>query len=186
MATHVMIDIETLGTGSNAVLLSLGAVKFDPTGDIYADGGKDLDTFYVAIDPQSCVAAKLQLSVSTIMWWMQPDRAEARDKMLSEERHDLFTALSGFTSWYGDKSLPTWGNGATFDNVIVRSAFEAIGHEPPWKFFDDRCYRTLKNLRPDIKLTRMGVFHNALDDALSQAGHLQRLWYALDLDTVPA
>ena len=30
MATHAMIDIETLGTKPNAVILSVGGVKFDP------------------------------------------------------------------------------------------------------------------------------------------------------------
>ena len=30
MSTHAMIDIETLGTMSNSVILSVGAVKFDP------------------------------------------------------------------------------------------------------------------------------------------------------------
>ena len=30
MATHAMIDIETLGTKPNAVILSVGAIKFDP------------------------------------------------------------------------------------------------------------------------------------------------------------
>ena len=30
MATHAMIDIETLGTGPNCVVLTVGAVKFNP------------------------------------------------------------------------------------------------------------------------------------------------------------
>ena len=30
MATHAMIDIETLGTEPGSVVLSVGAVKFDP------------------------------------------------------------------------------------------------------------------------------------------------------------
>ena len=30
MATHAMIDIETLGTTPDCVVLSVGAVKFDP------------------------------------------------------------------------------------------------------------------------------------------------------------
>ena len=30
MTTHGMIDLETLGTAQNTVVLSLGAVKFDP------------------------------------------------------------------------------------------------------------------------------------------------------------
>ena len=35
---HVMVDIETLGTGPDAVIKSLGAVDFDPqTGEIGTD-----------------------------------------------------------------------------------------------------------------------------------------------------
>jgi DNA polymerase III epsilon subunit-like protein len=169
--TDVMIDIETLGTGSDAVILSLGAVKFDRS---YI-----LDTFYVAIDPTSCQQYGLTIDASTVLWWMDEERAKARSELLEQPMHDLYTALDGFAQWYGTESLPTWGNGASFDNVVVRNACAKAGVECPWRFWHDRCYRTMKNLNPAIEVMREGTHHNAVADALHQAKHLQALWAAI-------
>lgn len=70
------------------------------------------------------------------------------------------------------KGVRVWGNGSDFDNVILRNAYAAIGSTYPWRYNDNMCYRTIKNLAPDVKMARQGVHHNALDDARSQALHL--------------
>lgn len=175
MTDHVMIDIETLGNGNEAALLSIGACKFDPNNP----RKKIEDSFYVAIDPATCQAYGLKIDATTVMWWMDDQRNEARSRLMADDRTDLATALEGFSMWFGNKSMPVWGNGATFDNVIMRSAYAKIGDEAPWKFWDDRCYRTLKNFATGIKLSRVGTYHNALDDAISQALHLQQIAYSL-------
>lgn len=65
-----------------------------------------------------------------------------------------------------------WGNGADFDNVILASVYKRIGMEQPWLYRNNRCYRTLKALHPEIPIERVGTHHNAVDDAESQARHL--------------
>lgn len=167
-----MIDIETWGTDNDAVIVSLGAVKFDPS---LASDSMIADQFYVAIDPESCMHYKLSVTASTLKWWMDPARDKPRNDWIESEKVDLATALDGFSQWYGDKSLPTWGNGATFDNIIMRSAFKSVGMLQPWHFWDDRCYRTFKGLAPALKIERIGEYHNALDDAISQAKHMQAI-----------
>lgn len=167
--TQVMIDIETLGTGHDAVILSIGAAKFD-----FQREGL-IDSFYQAVDPGSCQHYGLSVTMSTVMWWLDEDRAEARKALLAESRLDLATVLEGFSMWFGPESLPVWGNGATFDNVIVRTAFERVHLDCPWKFWHDRCYRTVKALAPEIEIIREGTHHDALADAVSQAKHLQRI-----------
>lgn len=164
MPLNIMTDLETLGTGNDALILSIGAVKFDSRGV--------QDRFHAAICPKDAARYGLKMDPSTIMWWLDDDRQKAREALLSHERVDLATALEGFRMWYGDQSLPTWGNGATFDNVILRNAFEAVGMETPWKFWDDRCYRTVKNMVTAVKMERTGTHHDALADAESQANHL--------------
>jgi len=170
---HVMIDIETLGTSTEAVIISIGACKFDPNNH----RTKIEDSFYVAIDPTSCTNAGLKIDASTVMWWLSSDQDSARAQMMKDERLDLWTALDGFKQWFGNESLPVWGNGATFDNVIVRAAYQKVGEAAPWQFWHDRCYRTVKSMAPDVKLVRMGTHHNALDDAISQAQHLRKIVY---------
>lgn len=177
MATHIMIDLETLGTRHNAVILSIGAVKFDP--GIPAD---IQDRFHVAVDPSSCQNFGLEIDASTVMWWLHADRDMAREKLLGHLRFDLPTALEGFALWFGQESMPVWGNGATFDNMILRSAYEATHIPCPWKYWHDRCFRTVKNMVPAIAQLHLGVLHDAANDAASQALHLQVLVRHLGLE----
>lgn len=181
MSKHVMIDLETLGTTPFSAILSLGAVKFDPNDP--TDKGEAL---YVLVDPISCTKHGLRMDADTVMWWMQPERAAARQEFLDGLKYDLQTMCAGFVNWFSPPeqrvdgkivSLPVWGNGAAFDNVILRSAFQAAGVEPPWSFHDDRCFRTMKNL-PKAKALepeRSGTHHNALHDAVHQAVWLQKI-----------
>jgi len=82
--------------------------------------------------------------------------------------------MSNTSAWF-PAGATLWGNGSTFDNVILSNAYRAIGVKQPWDFWNDRCYRTLKSLYPHVKLERSGVAHNALDDAKSQAMHAVRI-----------
>jgi exodeoxyribonuclease VIII len=155
-----MVDLETLGNGSNAVIIALGAVEFG--------NGQLGREFYMNIDPQSCVDAGLKMDVSTVMWWMQQsDQARAAFK---KPGAPLELVLCEFSSWFPSGSV-LWGNGATFDNVILDNAYKALNGKRPWHYTKDRCYRTLKNLRPDVTQERVGTHHNALDDAKFQALH---------------
>ncbi len=158
-----MLDLETLGNAPGSVIVSIGAVKFG--------GGQILDTFYRCIDAESCVRQGLRMDTSTVLWWMkQGDEARAE---LNKPAEDLAKVLLAFSQWL-DPNTPAeiWGNGATFDNVLLAEAYVACGMRRPWKYSNDRCYRTVKALHPHILLSRTGTHHNALDDATSQAQHL--------------
>lgn len=176
-AEHVMVDIETLGKGSTAAILSIGMVKFNPFNDVI------YDSFYVPVDPESSQALGLTIDASTVMWWLDPLRDAARQAMLAESRVDLPSALYGLVDWFGEDK-PVWGNGSTFDNVILANAFRACQIDLPWQFWNDKCYRTLKGQAKDIKLVRQGTYHNALDDAVSQAKHMQAIVAHLGLETL--
>jgi exodeoxyribonuclease VIII len=171
-----MLDLETLGTGNNAVIIAIGAVLFDKD-------GVSNNRFYRRVDPQSCVDAGMEMSVSTIMWWMKQDDA-ARAEFNKPSLH-ISEALQSFSHWVETatgyckfEERKVWGNGATFDNVILSNAYEACMIEKPWPYWGDTCYRTLKNLFPQIPMERSGMFHHALDDARSQAEHCIRLMKA--------
>ena len=59
--------------------------------------------------------------------------------------------------------------------MLLEAAFKAVKRPVPWKWSMNRCYRTVKNLFPDVKMERSGTHHNALDDARDQARHLMRI-----------
>jgi hypothetical protein len=173
MATHIMLDLETFGTGRKAMIISIGAVKFD------AD--EIIERFHVGITPESAEAAGLKLSASTLLWWMGDERREAWAAWKELEKVSITEALVGFSQWCAEvhkddpPPYPIWGNGSTFDNVILRDACELCGFDYPAPFYMDYCYRTVKKLAPDIVLERVGVHHSAVDDAESQARHLQAI-----------
>ena len=163
---NVMLDLETLGKGSRACIISIGAVSFNSDGI--------LSTFYERVDEESCVAAGLEIDASTVMWWMKQSDA-ARAALTGTAGMSLTHALARFTMWCPEETA-VWGNGATFDNVILSNAYEAVNLKKPWPYWGDRCYRTVKALHPDVKADPFaGTAHNALDDAIHQARHLIKI-----------
>ena len=163
---NVMVDLETLGKNSHSVIISIGAVEFDT---MHQKLGR---VFHMVVDAQSCVDAGLEIDASTVMWWLQQSQ-EARE-VFKAKGEPLTEVLRQFAAWY-PKGAPLWGNGATFDNVILSNAYDATDLKQPWSYTKDRCYRTLKNLMPTVKQENVGVAHNALDDARYQALHALKL-----------
>lgn len=164
---HVMIDLETMGTRPTAPIVAIGAVAFDEDG-LY-------DQFYRVVDLCSSARAGAVIEAGTVMWWLrQSDEARAA---LQDQPVYLAEALSAFKDWlYSRQVKGVWGNGASFDNVVLAEAYRRMEMPCPWPFWKDRCYRTVKAMHPDIQLQRHGVAHNALDDARDQAMHLIAIW----------
>lgn len=165
---HIMLDLETMGSGPDAAIIAIGAVEFD------LDKQKLGKEFYVTVDLTSSVEHGGVIDPGTVLWWMKQSD-EARRMFQLTNKH-IVTALTDFVDFISacapKKDITVWGNGAAFDNVILSSAFRRIGAPAPWEFWNDRCYRTVKALRPDIKMKREGTHHNALDDARDQTKHL--------------
>lgn len=162
---HVMIDLETMGTRPNAPIVAIGAVAFDAN-----TLGPE---FYTVVDLGDAVSEGAVIDPNTVLWWMQQsDEARA---VFKRDGEPLGFALGEFRQWICDLDLDgVWGNGASFDNVILSEAYRRLGTETPWPFWKDRCYRTVKNMF-DVPMGRIGVHHNALDDAKTQAMHLMRI-----------
>lgn len=166
----VMVDLETLGTLPGSAILSIGAVAFD-------EFGVGDEEFYMPITRGSCEALGLKTSPETLAWW-EKQSEEARRVLNDPDGFMLEQALHGFDCWLREnfsENVRIWGNGANFDNPLLACAYEAINVKPCYKFYNERCYRTVKNQYPDVKLERSGTYHNALDDARCQAEHLVRI-----------
>jgi len=155
-----MLDLETMGNGVNAAIIAIGAVRF--TNEIK-------DKFYETIDLRSSVELGLDMDPETVLWWMQ--QCEDARAQFKQKGKQIQSVLVRFTQWIGDDAV-MWGNGADFDNAILANAYKKCHLEQPWKFWNNRCYRTVKNMYPNIEMVRTGTHHNAVDDAESQALHL--------------
>lgn len=165
--TNVMLDLETTGVKPGSKVLSIGAVTFSPQG-LGAE-------FYVAITRASQDQYGLKEDAATMVWWSR--QSEDAKKVLTDPAAvPLAVALNSFTAWLDNNAAPSgfrevWGNGAAFDNVLLPAAYNAVGLQAPWQFWNDRCYRTIKALSPIVAEKLVGTAHNALDDARWQARH---------------
>ena len=159
---NIMIDLETADSKCTSAILSIGAVKFNADG-IY-------DEFYTNVDLQSCIDAGLTVGGATFEWWMRQS-FEAK-KALFAMPIDLEEALLSFSEWAESSEYCIWGNGSDFDNVILANAFDTCGLPLPWKFYNNRCYRTVKKILNSEVPASVGIKHNALADAKTQAIHL--------------
>lgn len=168
----VMGDLETLGNTPGSAPLSIGLVAFDPaTGEIG-------DSLYVVVNTMSCMVAGLHADQSTLDWWQKqsPEAQkvifEAKAVTTSTPLPEALRKVNSFLARHDARNVRLWGNGSDFDNAILTAAYRACGIEPGWKFWNSRCFRTLKNLYPDVPMPdRVGTYHNAKDDAETQAIH---------------
>lgn len=168
--SHIMVDLETLGVTPGAIILSIGAVYFSPTMGL----GRE---FQRVISRESSEQAGLLAEVETVEWWKRQSPAARRVLELAEGK-DAFTLqtalqdLRDFIDLDGVAEARVWGNGASFDNALLTYAYKAIAVPVPWKFWNNRCFRTLKSCAPNVAAPqRIGTLHNALDDAKNQALH---------------
>jgi len=172
-----MLDLETLSSQPDAAIVAIGICTFS---HVDAAEGRQRHKFYKVIDPESAQRSGGRIDAATVQWWMRQDLA-ARSVFNAGVAFTIDEALNSahqFIRSFGERPR-VWGNGASFDNVILRGAYERLGLKAPWEFRDERCYRTLKNLYRDIAFEATGVAHHALDDAISQAIHAERIFYAM-------
>lgn len=167
MAKHIMCDLETLGTGPNAAVLSAALVVFDDDKPL----SLHFDGVYYRAKPSTITG---DIDADTVVWWMQ--QSDDARKKFSEEIGAVDEATrAGLIQMFLDthKDALLWGNGASFDNVILRSLFKRHNLVWPIKYNNDRCYRTVKALFPQVpKPEFRGTPHDAWDDAVNQAEHL--------------
>lgn len=168
---NLMIDIETLGTKSNSVIMSIGAVMFD------IETGEVGETFRADIDPETCVNAGLKIDASTVIWWLGQER-EAQQDLIKGGKRSLeyaLTTLSAFISKYAPDVI--WGNGVRFDLGLLENAYNALNMKAPWPFWVERDVRTLVSFRPDIKNEFINDLpHTPVNDCLYQIKYCSAIW----------
>lgn len=183
MFSHIMLDLETLDTGPRSVVTSIGAVAFDP----HVSGPSGLgDKFYVELTDDLSIQQQCGRTISgdTVVWWMRQGQAAQQlfEPRTNEFRVGTIKGLNRFAEFIdanGARDVQIWGNGADFDNIILGSLYEDLGMKKPWSYSRNRCFRTMKNLPGAGHFPRQGTHHNALDDAFTQAQHLQAIYQRL-------
>jgi len=177
---RVMVDLETMGKGAGCAIVSIGAVRFD----LLEEPGKSptwvysTDYFYRKIRLQSALDLGLTVDGETVAWWLNQDIGAIAD--LQTDRAGIVEVLHALSEWLAPGVSEVWGNGADFDNAILAYAYNVAGVPLPWKYWMNRCYRTISRLKGAPKApAREGIYHRAIDDAVHQTKHLCHIFNAL-------
>jgi hypothetical protein len=169
---HCMIDLETLNTTNNSIFLSLAAVEFDLA------TGETGETFKRNITLKSALSAGLDISESTLLFWLE-QRPEIMKRMFMDPE-PLVQVLGSFDFWFKHCDLRyVWGNSARFDLGILFNGYEKVNGRAPWNHRDERDYRTINSLfglyaeciKPDPAQA-----HDPLYDCMIQIERLCKIW----------
>lgn len=159
-----MIDIETLDTTTNSVILSIAAVKFNMNDDL-------IETFYQNVTPQSCIKLGMTNSEDTVRWWSERPKS-AQESVLVDQISikEALIDLTEFTTEGVHRKAEFWAHGIMFDYGNLENAMTRCGLQHPWEYYQISDTRTLfKACKLDWKnYPRVGTHHNALDDCLTQ------------------
>lgn len=158
-----MIDLETLGVSPGCQIASVSAVAFD-------DDFNEVDRIYMNLESVSGFFS----DSDTLKWWDSQD-FEARS-ILNRNKIPAINALSNLSLFMMMLDPDeVWCNGASFDFPILAYYFRHFGMEIPWKFWNERDLRTLKNIFP-VDIPFEGTKHYGIDDCIHQIKTLKSIW----------
>jgi len=182
---HVMIDVECMGTRTNAPLGAIGAAIFEP------DTGNIIDEFYTKIDITTSVEAGGVLDPETIKWWLK-QVTEAQLQMVGNVGDNGVMALPEALAALGEfiqrhqasprQGIKHWANGANFDPGIIEEACHSLKRKSPLVFWKSLDVRTIVELGrqfgidPKTEMASLGSPHKALDDCRFQVRYVSEIW----------
>ena len=162
-----MLDIETLATSPDSVILTFGAIKFDPF-----DSSKEMrEGLYFRINVDEQIELGRKVDQGTVDWWGTQNE-EVREEALGENDR---ISLDDFTRQLNKFVVGVnrvWAQGPVFDIVILENLYRQIGKPCPWQYYLIRDSRTLLKALGDDREPGV-MLHNALADCVSQAEAVQ-------------
>jgi hypothetical protein len=168
-----MIDIEGLGTGPDAAILTIAAQSFDPFGTGHYDRH-----YYARITLESQENRRIQ--DDTLAWWATQPEAQA-EAFAEEDRVPLDQALDELyrLAWQHDY---IWAQGPTYDINILEHAYKSYNKTQPWQFYRIRDSRTVLSLWPERPVPPTS--HHALEDTRKQINILQQTFKHLNVKEI--
>ena len=167
----VMLDLETLSTRPESVILTIGAIKFNPRSDII-----DVENgLYYKVNVDEQLLLERHVLESTLEWWeKQPE--DVREEALGEgNRVSLDEMTRGLNKFLvGVENI--WCQGPAFDIVILENLYRQLSKPTPWQFWQIRDSRTLFGVHGDPREKDRKAAHNALMDCYYQASGVQQIY----------
>lgn len=158
---QLVLDLETLGTGDNAAVASIGAAIVGGPSRVWR------------IDIKEAQANGGTVTQSTLDWWAGqcPEAREELTGTLSTQQ--AVTELAEWAAQNGwDRNSTIWGKGPSFDCVILENAMQRAWVAPFWMFWQERCVRTILQDGAGGQPTAVRG-HRAEDDARHEARQVE-------------
>ena len=172
---NAMIDLETLATNPNAVVLTIGAVKFNPFTD------EITDKLHLKLDVDSQIEKGRVTDERTLAWWGQQEESVKAKAFSPEGRVDVGEALDKLTEWSKDTHR-VWCQGPSFDFPILDSLYKQYDINKPWDWWFQRDARTVTSLvSENLKEKIDFAAHDAVEDCVKQAKCVQYVYKKLDI-----
>ena len=167
----VMLDIETLSTRPESVVLTIGAVKFDPWGDdVDAEHG-----LYHRVNVDEQIALGRHVQEETVAWWGKQPADVFEEAMGENDRVSLDTMCADLNRFLVGVDC-IWCQGPAFDIVILENLYRQLVKPTPWQFWQIRDSRTLFGTHGDPREKDRKAAHNALMDCYYQAIGVQHIY----------
>jgi hypothetical protein len=171
-----MLDIETLSTKPNAVVLTIGAVKFDPYSLKEPDSG-----IYLRPEVDQQLADGRDASETTMAWWLKQSNTSRIEAFSDEGRLSLEETHRALNKFLVGVDV-IWAQGAVFDIMILENLYAHYGWPTPWNYWQIRDSRTLFSVHGDPRDNKKSEdLHNALADCISQSKAVQKIYRELGL-----
>jgi hypothetical protein len=173
MAKHLMVDLETMAVTPRAVVLTLGAVHFNPYGMGYSD------KLYLRFDLDDQDKLNREIDPNTLDWWSKQDPKVMEEAFSPDDRVPLASAMDQFHKFaWGCDAF--WAHGSLFDIAILEDIYRQIQKPVPWQYWQIRDTRTIFDLGWDPDMPQASK-HDALQDAIRQAAGVQNIYSKLKI-----
>jgi hypothetical protein len=166
---HVMLDLETLSTRPDAVILTMGAIKFDPHSEDLGAG------IHHRVDVDEQIALGRHVDDTTVDWWGR-QAADVREEALSQGNRISLEKFTVELNRFIVGADCIWAQGPVFDIVILENLYRQLGKPVPWNYWQIRDSRTIFGVFGDFRNKNKVDAHNALADCAEQARALQHIY----------
>ena len=191
MKDGVVLDLETLGSVNNSVILSVGMVAVDSTKD-YTFDELIKDGYYAKLDVKSQVDAGRKIHKDTLQWWSE--QGEAAQHILKPSPKDMHWSKlrEDMISWLTDQGVDThkvkvYSRGSHFDIGLLHDLFritEGVSQDDlPWRYWNIHDSKTVVFTLLGRDVWDMGVepegfiHHDCLHDAAREYLTIQSALY---------
>jgi len=166
-----MIDLETLGVEPNSVILTLGAIKFNPYSDDEPHG-----ELYLKLDTEEQESLGREIDDNTLAWWSQQSESVRNEALSEGDRISVKDFLKEINRFCVGLDY-LWCQGPLFDYAMLQNLYRQAGEPCPWNFWQIRDSRTLFAMMPtDPRKQIQEELHNALADSYYQAKCVQQTY----------